>query len=140
MAEAGFSVAWVPAANLHLTSKFLGTVERGADRGHGRRLPARGGAPSADRAPGASGWAHFPRREKPSVLWVGVEAATALAALQRDVEAAMVGARLRRRRRAYHPHVTVGRVKGPARGAAGDESWKGDALFGASALGRDHRL
>ena len=32
--------------------------------------------------------------------------------------------------RAYHPHVTVGRVK-ESRGAA-EEAWKGDALVGSS--------
>ena len=27
MAEAGFRVAWVPAANLHLTLRFIGSIE-----------------------------------------------------------------------------------------------------------------
>jgi 2'-5' RNA ligase len=131
LAEAGFRVAWVPAANLHLTLKFLGSVgEELIDgiAGACRRVAARHRPIEAK----AVGLGAFPSTEKPSVLWVGVEAAAALAVLQRDLEAAMVGLGFDKEERAYHPHVTVGRVK-ESRGPAA-ESWKSDALFGTSTL------
>ena len=110
MADAGFRVAWVPAANLHLTLRFLGSVGEELVEGVTgacRRVAARHPPFEARRA----GSARSRRCEKPSVLWVGVEAPPALAALQRDVEAAMVELGFEKEERAYHPHVTVGRVK-----------------------------
>jgi len=131
MADAGFRVAWVPAANLHLTLKFLGSIGEELVEGVTgacRRVAARH-QPIEARAVGLGA---FPSLQKPNVLWVGVEAPQALAALQRDVEGAMVELGFEKEERAYHPHVTVGRVK-EARGSA-ENLWKSDALLGSSAL------
>jgi 2'-5' RNA ligase len=144
MAGAGFRVAWVPAANLHLTLEFLGSVGEELVEGVAgacRRVAARH-APFEARAIGLGA---FPSVQKPSILWVGVEPSPALSALQREAEAAMVELGFDKEERAYHPHVTVGRVLGPrpkagvasevsshdSRGSATD-LWKGDALLGAS--------
>jgi len=129
MADAGFRVAWVPAANLHLTLKFLGSIGEELVEGVTgacRRVAARH-APIEARAIGLGA---FPSLQKPSILWVGVEASPALSALQRDVEAAMVELGFDQEERAYHPHVTVGRVK-ESRGSTADP-WKSDALVGSS--------
>lgn len=146
MNDAGLRVSWAPAANLHLTLKFLGTIGEELVEGVTgacSRVAARH-APFEARAVGLGA---FPSLQKPSVLWVGVEAPPALSALQRDVEAAMVELGLDKEERAYHPHVTVGRVLGPrtqagatsdagtndSRGAAADV-WKSDAPLGSSVL------
>ncbi|MCU1278533.1 MAG: ligT [bacterium] len=129
MGEAGFRVAWVPAANLHLTLKFLGSINEELVEGVTgacRRVAARHLPIEAK----AVGLGAFPSLQKPSVLWVGVEAPPSLAALQRDVEATMVGLGFEKEERAYHPHVTVGRVK-ESRGPATD-LWKGETLLGSS--------
>ena len=129
MAEAGFRVAWVPAANLHLTLKFLGSIGEELVEGVAgacRRVAARHPPFEAK----AIGLGAFPSLERPNILWVGVEPSPALSALQRDVEGAMVELGFDKEERAYHPHVTVGRVK-EHRGSASD-LWKGDALVGAS--------
>jgi 2'-5' RNA ligase len=131
MGDAGFRVAWVPAANLHLTLKFLGSIPEELVEGVTgacRRVAARHRPIEAS----AAGLGAFPSAAKPSVLWVGVEAGPALVALQRDVEAAMVELGFEKEERAFHPHVTVGRVK-EARGPATD-LWKSDAAMGSSAL------
>ena len=131
MSEAGFRVAWVPAANLHLTLRFIGSVEENLIEGITgacKRVAARH-APIEARAGGVGA---FPSPQKPSVLWVGVEAPPALAALQRDVEGAMVELGFDKEERAYHPHVTVGRVK-EGRGSAA-EVWKSEAQLGSSLL------
>jgi 2'-5' RNA ligase len=131
MGDAGFRVAWVPAANLHLTLRFLGSISEELVEGVTgacRRVAARHRPIEAT----AVGLGAFPTAQKPSVLWVGVDAGPALAALQRDVEAAMVELGMEKEERAYHPHVTVGRVK-ESRGPATD-LWKGEAPLGASTL------
>lgn len=131
MSEAGFRVAWVPAANLHLTLRFIGTVEEDLIEGITgacKRVAARH-APIEARAGGVGA---FPSLQEPGVLWVGVEAPPALAALQRDVEGAMVELGFDKEERAYHPHVTVGRVK-EGRGPAA-EVWKSEAQLGSSLL------
>jgi 2'-5' RNA ligase len=48
------------------------------------------------------------------VLWVGVrDGSGALAALARDVEDWMAALGFEREGRAYHPHITLGRVRDP---------------------------
>jgi 2'-5' RNA ligase len=129
MADAGFRVAWVPAANLHLTLRFLGSVGEEPVEG----VVGACGRVAARHQPfeaKAIGVGAFPSAGKPSVLWVGVEPSPALTALQREIDAAMVELGFEKEERAYHPHVTVGRVK-ESRGSA-EELWKGDALVGAS--------
>jgi 2'-5' RNA ligase len=122
MAEAGFKVAWVPAANLHLTLRFLGSIDEELVEGvvgACKKVAAQHGPIEAR----AVGLGAFPSLERPSVLWVGVDAPPALSALQEAVEAAMVELGFDKEQRAYHPHVTVGRVK-HGRGTAA-ELWTG---------------
>jgi 2'-5' RNA ligase len=131
MADAGFRVAWVPAANLHLTLRFIGSVEEDLVEG----ITGACKKVAAQHAPieaKAVGLGAFPSLTKPHVLWVGVEAPPSLSALQRDVEAAMVELGFDKEERAYHPHVTVGRVKQGHATAA--EIWKGDAPLGSSLM------
>jgi 2'-5' RNA ligase len=129
--QAGFRVAWVPAANLHLTLKFLGSINEELVEGVTgacKRVAARH-APIEAKAVGLGA---FPSLARPSVLWVGVEAPPALVALQRDVEGAMVELGFDKEERAYHPHITVGRVK-EGHGTA-EALWQGEALCGSSPL------
>jgi 2'-5' RNA ligase len=131
MADAGFRVAWVPAANLHLTLRFIGSIEEDLIEGVTgacKKVAARHRPIEAN----AVGLGAFPSPNKPNVLWVGVQAPPALAALQGDVEAAMVELGFDKEERAYHPHVTVGRVK-EHRGSAAD-IWKSDAQLGSSLM------
>ena len=132
MHDAGYRVAWVPAANLHLTLRFLGSVGEELIEGVTgacRKVAARH-QPIEARAAGVGA---FPSAQKPGVLWVGVEAPAALSALQREIEAAMVELGFEPEERAYHPHVTVGRIK-ETRAAAATELWKSDAALGSSPL------
>src|SRR4051794_20286531 len=104
MNDAGFRVAWVPAANLHLTLKFLGSIPEELVEGvvgGCRRVAARHLPIDAK----AVGLGAFPSAQKPNILWVGVDGPPSLLALQRDVEAAMVELGFEKEERAYHPHV-----------------------------------
>jgi 2'-5' RNA ligase len=132
MHEAGYRVAWVPAANLHLTLRFIGSVGEELVEGVTgacRRVAARHPVIEAR----AAGVGAFPSVDKPGVLWAGVDASVPLSALQRDVEAAMVELGFDKEERAYHPHVTVGRIK-ESRGGSAAELWKSNAVMGSSPL------
>lgn len=105
------SVRWSRIAGIHLTLKFLGNVAK-AD------VPAIMGVLEqicADHAPFSftvSGLGCFPNRRRPRVLWVGVEEdAGKLAGLQRDVERHLEPLGFEREKRAFHPHLTLGRAR-----------------------------
>lgn len=108
------SVRWVDPWGSHLTLQFLGRVGQ-------ERLPA---ARDSLRAAAERGMTHhlrleglgcFPRPQRPRVVWVGVSGETTrLLALQREIEEALAGLGFEPEQRAFHPHVTVGRVRQPS--------------------------
>lgn len=105
------SVRWVRSEGIHLTLKFLGSTPE-------QRLPEiqQALAAVARHAPActftAQGLGCFPNPRRPRVLWVGVEEPTGrLAALQAAIEEAMEQLDYERERRAFTPHLTLGRVR-----------------------------
>jgi 2'-5' RNA ligase len=131
MTQAGFKVAWVPAANLHVTAKFLGSVPEEALEAVADVLRRALAAKQPFEAH-ARGLGVFPNECQPRVLWVGVDGGAALLGLVRDVETAMVDLGFEREARPYHPHVTVGRVKE----GVGDVGplWRSDVELGVSLM------
>jgi 2'-5' RNA ligase len=109
---AASGVRWVAPENVHLTLVFVGDVpaaETGAVADAVREAVA--GAKPFTVTLGGTG--RFPPKGKPRVVWVGVEdAAGALAALQNRVAEATAGFAEKEETRPYHPHLTLGRVKG----------------------------
>jgi len=104
------SVSWTRPEGIHLTLKFLGEIEE-------RRLPdiikavevasdGRSSVKLATTRPGG-----FPRLAHPKVLWLGIEPSTMLMSLQADIDMRLAGKDFPPEERAYHPHLTVGRVK-----------------------------
>ena len=131
LADAGFRIAWVPAANLHVTMRFIGTVADelvegiiGAAGKVGRRH-----APFEARAFGVG---VFPSLAQPAVLWVGVQPSPQLTALQNDIEATIVDLGFEKEARVFQPHVTVGRVK-ESRGGQ-EAPWTGALDAGSSTV------
>lgn len=110
-------VGWVQPENLHLTLKFLGQVEEG-------RLGVIGKAVAAA-ATGCGpvrlifeGLGAFPHPRTARVVWVGVShGAEALTELQAKVEAALEPLGFARETRPFTAHLTLGRVRSPARRA-----------------------
>src|SRR6516162_4021796 len=118
-------VAWVPPANLHVTLRFLGSIDEDLVEGIVLRLKkvAARHAPFEAKATGLGSFT--------GVLWVGVES-DGLVKLQKDVEAAMVELGFgpeNRGERPFHPHITVGRVK------QGSVEWKAPLELGAATMG-----
>ncbi len=104
------AVAWVPAANLHLTLQFLGnqTEERLAAA---EEALAAAVAPEAPFETALHGVGAFPGLERPRILWVGfAQGALALRGLQARVAEALGREGFPREERPWHPHLTIGRV------------------------------
>ncbi len=102
---------WQSDAQLHLTLRFIGEVER----------------PVAEDVAAALGGVHFPafevalggvgsfeRRGRLNALWAGVRPHDALARLHHKIDQALVRVRLDPERRAYLPHITLARLNGGA--------------------------
>lgn len=104
-------VAWVPPSNLHVTLKFLGwTRPETIDAVRDRLEEVTRGRKGFDL--GAKGAGAFPNVRDARVLWVGVQDPSgALTRLAKDVDGAMKKVGFEPETRAYHPHVTIGRVK-----------------------------
>lgn len=107
----GMRVAWVPAANLHVTLKFLGWTSAEAVLG----IRDRAGEVAATRkafevaARGAGG---YPSESGARVLWVGVnDASGGLAQIAAGLDEQMARLGFERENRKFTAHVTVGRVK-----------------------------
>lgn len=109
-------VAWVPPPNLHLSMVFLGNIHRDT-------LPLVCIAldvAASDTPPftlQTSGLGTFGGKRNPRVVWAGLRDSPRLMELQAQVTAELRDAGQSLEERAYHPHLTLGRVRS-ARGAA----------------------
>ena len=124
-------VAWVAESNLHVTLKFLGRVDE-------TRAPAVADALRAALADqrafdvGVRSLGAFPSATRPRVLWAGLDdAAGALAAVARRVDACCGALGFPRETREFAAHVTLGRVREPRR-----QSRLADALARGADFGR----
>ena len=104
------AVAWVPAANLHVTLKFLG--ERSdAQLAEVEAALVEVAAVTAPFALALHGLGAFPGLERPRILWVGIaEGALSAREVHARLEAALERRGIPRERQAWHPHLTIGRV------------------------------
>jgi len=110
--SADVKVRWVDHRNIHLTMKFLGDV---SDSDIPKICEVVKAAAAATPPFGleVAGLGTFPRKGPPRIIWAGVEGALeTLGRLAEDIEGGLaeeVG--IRPEHRAYHPHLTLGRVK-----------------------------
>ena len=101
----------VRTEGMHLTLKFLGDVDVSEVPKIASAMDKAAEPVGAfDLALGETGT--FPSGGVARVLWVGVEGDTdALGRLRQAVEDCMAEAGFRRERRAFNPHITIGRVR-----------------------------
>lgn len=109
--QAELPVRWVEPGEYHLTLKFLGEVRSetlpGLSKAVGRVTSSTREFPMD-----IAGFGAFPTIRRPQVLWVGVEPTPALRCLKQDLEWALADHGFERETRAFHPHITLGRVEG----------------------------
>ncbi len=107
-------IRWVSDGGMHLTLKFLGPIDEsqalrvkeilGDVAGRRHAFPLR-----------LEGTGAFPGEASPRVLWAGFAAEPELLALQDDIDTELEAEGYAREKRAFTPHLTLGRVKGPER-------------------------
>lgn len=115
--DAGWSVRWVGPESIHLTLKFLGEV-RPSNVEQVEEAIANVAAKTEPFDVGVGQLGAFPSVRRPRVVWVGVDATPELRCLKHDLEWELASLGFDRETRAYHPHLTLGRVQKDAR--AGD--------------------
>ncbi|NWG17889.1 MAG: RNA 2',3'-cyclic phosphodiesterase [Chloroflexi bacterium] len=101
---------WVSREQMHLTLRFIGETE---DARFEAMRSALGQLNAAPFSLSLKGVGQFPPRGAPRVLWVGVIAPPALAALQTRIESALVGLGVEPEDRPFSPHITLARLKTP---------------------------
>lgn len=99
---------WEPADKLHLTLRFLGSVDGGLRSTLHDALASVRATPFALTLRGCG---HFPPRGEPRSLWIGVEDCAALVRLQETIESAVRDVGFAPDSRGFAPHVTVARLK-----------------------------
>ncbi|HKA14158.1 MAG TPA: RNA 2',3'-cyclic phosphodiesterase [Myxococcota bacterium] len=106
----GRDVRWVREESLHVTLRFLGSVDpaRVADLAREVGAATRGVAPFAA---SLAGLELFPSPRRPRVVALGLEPAAALCALAEAVERGAVAAGFAPEARAFRPHLTLGRTR-----------------------------
>jgi RNA 2',3'-cyclic 3'-phosphodiesterase len=110
LADSGAAVRWVRDDGLHVTVKFLGPVTSHTLDGLHESLRPCGWAlrPFSLRLRGLG---VFPNPRQPRIVWAGVDS-DELPRLARLVEEAAARLGFEPERRAFRPHITLGRVKG----------------------------
>lgn len=105
------SVRWIKVSGIHLTLKFLGNVAE-ADLPRIKDRLIQVGQRHAGFTFSFGGVGCFPNTKRPRVVWVGVEEQTGtLLSLQQDVENSLASLGFEPEKRAYHPHLTLGRTQ-----------------------------
>ncbi len=109
--KTGADVRWVRIPAVHLTLKFLGSLEaeRVGDLAGAVREAAAESSPLVLRLRAAG---FFPRPRNARVVWAGLEGDLGeLKTLARKVEAALEPLGFAAEKRGFRPHLTLGRIK-----------------------------
>ena len=104
-------VKWVDPENIHLTLKFLGSVALDTIPQIVEAM-TRIAQPASPFSLQVGGTGAFPNWQRPQVIWVGIGGEIGrLAALQKELEAALSPLGFPPESRAFSPHLTLGRLR-----------------------------
>jgi 2'-5' RNA ligase len=105
------AIRWVRVEGIHLTLKFLGNISH--DKISSVQSVMENVTANVERFKfQVSELGCFPRVTRPRVLWIGVqEPSGALGRVQSVLAQGLEGLGFERELRAFHPHLTIGRVK-----------------------------
>jgi len=134
LARAGADVRWVRPTGMHVTLKFLGAVEPARlERVHAALVDCVGRFPASPVQ--VRGLGAFPTLRRPRVVWAGLTG-PGLTDLAAEVDKGLVPLGFAAEKRAFTPHVTLGRVNSPRGWPGLEERLQAhrDDDFGASAV------
>jgi len=97
----------VQGEQMHLTLRFIGTVDGGIFRDIREGL---GGISAAPFSLQVKGLGFFPPRKTPRVLWAGVAPVEEVKRLRNRIENFLVGMGIAPEGRKYFPHITLARL------------------------------
>lgn len=122
---------WVKPEQMHLTLRFLGEVPPQDAEHYGEMLALRlrgyGRFPLWPHGVGA-----FPSRRKPSVVWAGVDGLRSpLFDVQAAAEEEAWAIGLAEEKRAFRPHLTIGRIRDSRQGKRLQGALEGENAFDA---------
>lgn len=104
-------VRWVKYGNVHLTLKFLGDTKVSMLDAIGKAIQSIADKHSSFTI-SLAGLGAFPNSRKPSVIWTSIEnGKEEVAKLAMEVELAMERFGFPKEKRAFKPHLTIGRVR-----------------------------
>jgi len=107
------NIRWVKRQGMHLTLKFLGeTSEEKIAEVKSVLEVAASEHPSFELI--LKGTGTFPPEARtPRIIWIGIEENAALRAIHTRIENDLHKIRFPKEQRKFHPHLSLGRVKGP---------------------------
>lgn len=108
--KSGADIRWVKTDNIHLTLKFLGDIE---EKSVTAIIHALKGACKNHKIFRVEilGIGTFPAKRSPRVLWAGINGTGELVKLQAEIDDAMASQGFDPEKRAFSPHLTIGRFR-----------------------------
>ena len=107
------AVRWVRKENIHITLRYIGPTAPGEVEKINRLLSEIVGE-NSDLSLNVSGTGCFPKRERPRILWLGVDGDEAeLKLLVEMINSEMVQLGYPQEERNYSPHISIGRIRYP---------------------------
>ena len=107
-------VRWSRPDGLHITLKFLGEVAAPKVPEVESRLRSvrlnNGALPMPIQVQGSG---YFPNERSPRVIWLGIHAGPALAAMASQIDEALLPCGFDKEKRPFSPHLTLGRIREP---------------------------
>lgn len=104
-------IQWVKPESLHVTVKFLGSISE-AQVSDIEEVLLEIGHRHQSFSLTLEGLGVFPNRQAPRVLWVGGSGSlTCLEAIVKEVDDRIMALGIPRESRAFHPHLTLARIK-----------------------------
>jgi 2'-5' RNA ligase len=103
-------INWVKPENMHLTLVFLGEISD-------KQIEAAMGVLNETKLKYApfhcelKGFGSFGPIQNPSVLWIGINSSPVLNEIKQDLDAGLKITGYKQEGRAFHPHLTLGRIK-----------------------------
>lgn len=106
----GADIRWVRPEHIHLTLKFLGSIEeKSVDALAGVIEKACTGCTAFQLT--VSGAGVFPNMKSPRVLWIGLDSSVALSGLQEEIDRGAASLGFKQEHRKFVPHLTLGRFR-----------------------------